>query len=113
MIYEGTKSVEFKMTEYNVGGSGSPDPGNPTGQVFLDYMASNDEPGHFHKAGELKLNTPVKVEIQPTDADMPHQTKSLWIFRVYSNSHPLVYQLNSKYNLRVVGIFVNKSTNDA
>jgi len=91
MIYEGTKSVEFKMVLYNVAG---PDSGNPAGQVFLDYMASNDEPGHFHKAGELKLNTPVKIEIQPTDADMPHQTKSLWIFRVYSNSQMVSFNFN-------------------
>jgi hypothetical protein len=36
----------------------------------------------------------VRIAIQPTDADMPHQTKSLWIFRVYSNSQMISFNFN-------------------
>jgi hypothetical protein len=87
MIYEGTKTVEVKLADYYLqDANGNHVPGNPAGHVFFDYLAANDEPGHFHKGGELDLNVPVKIDIKPTDADMPHQTKSLWIFRVYSDS---------------------------
>jgi hypothetical protein len=82
MIYEGTSTVIVTLKELDTNGG----PPNPLGQVFFDYLAANDEPGHFHKGAELKLGAPVSIPISPLDADMPHQTKSLWVFRIYSNS---------------------------
>ena len=97
MIYEGTKTVELKLTKLTGPGVASevPEaPANPTGHVFFDYLPANDEPGHFRTGGELRLNEPFKIDIKPTDADMPHQTKSLWIFRVYSNSQMVEFNFN-------------------
>ena len=103
MVYEGTKTVEIKMTKF-AGPSLAPDPvpappGNPTGQVFFDYLAANDEPGKFRHGGELKLNEPLKIDIKPTDADMPHQTKSLWLLRIYSNTNMGWFEFNITVSL--------------
>jgi hypothetical protein len=97
MVYEGTKTVEVKLKDLT-GPAGEPVP-NPAGQVYFDYLAANDEPGHFRKGGELKLGEPFKIDIKPTDADMPHQTKSLWVFRIYSNSEMIWFQFNITISL--------------
>ena len=100
MIYEGTKQVELVMTEFT--GPCEMDqcaPANPAGKVFFDYLAANDEPGAFRAGGELKLNEPFVIDIAPTDADMPHQAKSLWIFRIYSNSEMVWFDFNITINL--------------
>ncbi|MFA5862571.1 MAG: hypothetical protein WDA16_12845 [Candidatus Thermoplasmatota archaeon] len=97
MVYEGTKTVEFKLVKFTGPSTadGAPAaPANPAGQVFIDYLASNDEPGKMRHGGELKLNEPLKIDIKPTDADMPHQTKSLWVFRVYSNPEMAWFEFN-------------------
>lgn len=97
MIYEGTKQVELVLTNY-AGPEGATPP-NPAGKVFFDYLPANDEPGAFRTGGELKLNEPFLVDIEPTDADMPHQAKSLWIFRIYSNSEMVWFTFNITINL--------------
>lgn len=106
MIYEGTSKVEFVLTKFTGPSAGCPrgqcvpdTPANPMGQVFFDYLAANDEPGAFRPGGELKLNEPFTIDIEPTDADMPHQAKSLWIFRVYSNSQMGWFEFNITINL--------------
>src|ERR1051325_11014734 len=107
MVYEGTKQVEVKLTKYAGPGVGcvkdvcqpADTPGNPAGHVFFDYLASNDEPGKFRKGGELEINKPFLIDIKPTDADMPHQTKSLWIFRVYSDSTMVWFDFNITISL--------------
>jgi hypothetical protein len=98
LIPEGTKQLELKLTKFT-GPTVAPDPApapppNPAGQVFFDYLAANDEPGKFHKGGELKLNQPFLIDLKPTDADMPHQTASLWIYRIYSNSQMVWFEFN-------------------
>jgi hypothetical protein len=102
LIPEGTKTLEVKMTKFTgpeqcvdpsvpcVEGT----PSNPAGQVFFDYLAANDEPGAFHKGGELTSGQPISIDLKPTDADMPHQTGSLWIFRIYSNSQMVWFDFN-------------------
>ncbi|HET6404932.1 MAG TPA: hypothetical protein VFH78_09805 [Candidatus Thermoplasmatota archaeon] len=96
MIYEGTKYVELTMKEYS---GPFVAPGNPAGKVFFDYLAANDEAGAFRTGGELKLNEPFRIEIEPTMADMPHQAKSLWIFRIYSNSEMVWFEFNITISL--------------
>lgn len=112
MIYEGTKQVELVLTKYEgpstcvrsisgveVNQCTPAPPGNPAGKVFFDYLPANDEPGAFRTGGELKLNEPFIIDIAPTDADMPHQAKSLWIFRIYSNSEMVWFEFNITINL--------------
>lgn len=95
MIYEGTGKVELVLTEFE----GIVGPANPLGKVYFDYLAANDEPGAMRTGGELKLNEPFVIDIKPTDADMPHQTKSLWVFRIYSNSEMVEFVFNITINL--------------
>ena len=97
MVYEGTKQVELKLVKLT--GLVDEAPPNPAGKVFFDYLAANDEPGQFRTGGELKLNEPFLIDIEPTDADMPHQTKSLWIFRIYSNTEMVTFGFNITVSL--------------
>lgn len=80
LILEGSKQVEFTLLEAT-DEAGNP---HPNLHVMFDYLTTKDEPGAFRQGGELKLNEPFVVPIQPTEADMPHQTKSLWVLRIYS-----------------------------
>ena len=97
MVYEGTKTVELKLVKLTGGDDAAP--ANPVGEVYFDYLAANDEPGQFRKGGQLKLNEPFKIDIAATDADMPHQTKSLWVFRIYSNSQMVAFNFNITMSL--------------
>ncbi|HUR69855.1 MAG TPA: hypothetical protein VM370_11475 [Candidatus Thermoplasmatota archaeon] len=95
LIYEGSSSVEL-LPNYIVAQTvqdGVQVP-NPNAHVFFDYLTAADEPGQFHEGGELKAGTPFVIPIKPTEADMPHQTKSLWIFRIYSDSSTLTFEMN-------------------
>lgn len=98
LIPEGTKQLEFKLVRLSgldqVGEPAPKPPANPLGEVYFDYLAANDEPGKFHKGGQLKLDTPFTIDLKPTDADMPHQTASLWIFRIYSNTQMVAFEFN-------------------
>ena len=97
MIYEGTQKVEVKLVKLNSLADDTPP--NPAGKVYFDYLAANDEPGQFRKGGELTLDQPFVIDIEPTDADMPHQTKSLWIFRIYSNTEMVTFGFNITISL--------------
>ncbi|HWH09153.1 MAG TPA: hypothetical protein VNX21_08130, partial [Candidatus Thermoplasmatota archaeon] len=100
MVYEGTKQVEVKLVTFESASvRGNQLPGNPVGEVYFDYLAANDEPGQFRTGGQLRLNEPFVIDIEPTMADMPHQTKSLWIFRVYSNSQMATFSFNITISL--------------
>jgi hypothetical protein len=87
LIYEGTTSIELLPNYINLGPTqGAADTPHPIAKVFFDYLTTADEPGVFRTGGELKVGQPYVIQIKPTDADMPHQTKSLWVFRMYSDS---------------------------
>ena len=100
MIYEGTKQVEVKLTKFTgPSAEGQAAPANPAGKVYFDYLAANDEPGQFRTGGELLLDQPFVIDIEPTMADMPHQTKSLWVFRIYSNTEMVWFEFNITISL--------------
>jgi hypothetical protein len=80
LIFEGTSQVEL-LLNYKRAPGGSD---HPNVHVMVDYLTASDEPGAFRKGGELQVGTPFVIPIQPLEADMPHQQKSLWIFRIYS-----------------------------
>ena len=81
LVYEGTSQVELLLTEFT-----TPDgtQNHPQATMHFDYLTAIDEPGAFRPGGELKLNQPFTIDLAPNEADMPHQEKSLWIFRLYT-----------------------------
>jgi hypothetical protein len=57
---------------------------HPYIHIMLDYLTAADEPFAFRTGGQITPGTPFSIKVKPTDADMPHQTKSLWVFRIYT-----------------------------
>ncbi|HUR68673.1 MAG TPA: hypothetical protein VM370_05455, partial [Candidatus Thermoplasmatota archaeon] len=50
-------------------------------------------------AGQAKPNEPLVIPVKPQEADMPHQTKSLWVFRIYTG------EANAwEYNLTITAV---------
>jgi hypothetical protein len=86
LVYEGTDHLEIIFKDVKVWGThmveGAPE--HPAITIFVDYLTAADEPGEFHAAGQAKPNEPLIIPVKPTEADMPHQTKSLWVFRIYT-----------------------------
>lgn len=58
---------------------------NPVAKMNFDYLTAADEPGAWREGPEVTPGTPVVLDISPTDADMPHAVKSLWLFRIYTD----------------------------
>lgn len=86
LVFEGTDHLEFTFNRANaVWSLGTlPDTGHPAITLFVDYLTAADEPGQFHPAGQGKVGEPIIIPVKSIQADMPHQTKSLWLFRVYT-----------------------------
>lgn len=91
LVYEGTDHLEVVFKDVRVlytGGTfrGVPVPkvDHPYIHIGLDYLTAADEPFAFHTGPEVTPGTPIIIPVKPLDADMPHQTKSLWVFRIYT-----------------------------
>lgn len=87
LVYEGTGQVEVLFTDvalFPLGFAGDTAPPHPAISIFVDYLTAADEPGQWRQAGQAKPDEPLVIPVEPTQADMPHQTKSLWVFRVYT-----------------------------
>lgn len=88
LVYEGTKQVILTATRLTgpvecAEGVCTPDT-PPTTELNFDFITAADDPSEWRPGGTLALNQPVVIDIKPTEADMPHQLKSLWLFRVYT-----------------------------
>ena len=94
LVYEGTSHLEVVFDKVCLLGTdvgwlttgdleGCPAP-HPHITLFVDYLTAADEPGAFRAAGQATPGTPLLIPVAPTEADMPHQTKSLWLFRIYT-----------------------------
>jgi hypothetical protein len=59
-------------------------PAHPAITIKVDYLTAADEPGAFRTAGQAMPGQPLVIPVSPLEADMPHQAKSLWLFRVYT-----------------------------
>ena len=95
LVYEGTSQLEIvfdKVCAYGTNlravreatGSTSCPAQHPAITIHVDYMTAADEPGAFRSAGKATPGQPLIIPVAPTEADMPHQTKSLWLFRIYT-----------------------------
>jgi hypothetical protein len=93
MVFEGTDHLEIALSNVTVlpdatclAKCSSP-PGlvpHPSPTLDFDYLTAGDEPGKFRQGGQLVAGTPFNLAVKPTDADMPHSEKSLWVFRLYT-----------------------------
>ena len=102
LIYEGTQTVEFTIsdpqrhvcegedtingdyacTDNFLGAPNVPDPQAPAGLVLRYKHASTRD---WIDVGEIGWGTPLPIKImQPIETDMPHATASLWEFQVLS-----------------------------
>lgn len=90
LVYEGTSQLELLPNYINIEG----DVPHPVGKVFFKYITAADEPGMWREGGELVAGAPFIIPVAPKEVDMPHQTKSLWLFRIYSDSTTLMFQMN-------------------
>ena len=100
LVYEGTAQLELLLNYKRPPGAAScvegactPDVEHPAVTVNFDYLTAADEPRQFRTGGTLQVGQPFLIPVKPTEADMPHQTKSLWVFRVYS-SEPTWFEWN-------------------
>lgn len=86
LVYEGTSQLELVFNEVQVWGTelvpGAPQ--HPAVTIYVDYLTAADDPNEFHQAGQAKPGEPLIIPVKPVEADMPHQTKSLWLFRIYT-----------------------------
>jgi hypothetical protein len=89
LVYEGTAQLEL-LLNYATGptqcaeGVCTPPVDHPAVTPNFDYLTAADEPGVFRPGGTLEVGVPFIIPVKPFEADMPHQTKSLWVFRIYS-----------------------------
>ena len=89
LVYEGTSQLEL-LPNYIESAAGP----HPTAKVFFQYLTAADEPGAWREGGELVAGTPFILPVAPNEVDMPHQTKSLWLFRIYSSSDTVEFTMN-------------------
>lgn len=89
LVYEGTAQLEL-LLNYAHTPAGTD---HPLVTPNFDYLTAADEPGQFRPGGQLQVGVPFTIPVAPHEADMPHQTKSLWIFRIYS-SEPTWWEWN-------------------
>ncbi|MEO6665624.1 MAG: hypothetical protein ABIO65_02460, partial [Nitrospiria bacterium] len=84
LVYEGTDHLEFTFNQVEFVPTTTRSPGvdHPFIPLFVDYLTAVDEPGQFRPAGQAMPGQPLIIPVKPVEADMPHQTKSLWLFRV-------------------------------
>ncbi|HUR69856.1 MAG TPA: hypothetical protein VM370_11480, partial [Candidatus Thermoplasmatota archaeon] len=94
LVYEGTGAVEILFKDFCVGptraqgtfqGQSAPCVPNPQVKMGFDYLTAADEPGEWRTYGLVDEGTPVVIPVKPDEADMPHQAKSFWLFRIYTD----------------------------
>jgi hypothetical protein len=97
MVYEGTDHLEVLFKNVRVVGTGDvagePAVPHPYIHIGFDYLTAADEPNHFHAGPVITPGTPAIIPVKPLDADMPHQLKSLWVFRIYTQE-PNAFEFN-------------------
>lgn len=93
LVPEGTASIEVLFKDYCVGPTGETVDGqalpcvpNPQVKMGFDYLTSADEPGEWRTHGFVEPGVPVVIPVAPNEADMPHQAKSFWLFRIYTEA---------------------------
>jgi hypothetical protein len=108
LVFEGTDHLEILMKDVKMCITCDPtiDPANPHYTFFFDYLTAGDEPGKFRTGGQLIDGTPFLLPVKPTDADMPHSEKSLWVFRLYSGEPQAI-----QFNLTVTAVKGNLVAN--
>ncbi len=85
LVYEGTSHLEVLFEKVCVWVDITcTTNSHPAISIYVDYLTAIDDPGEFHEAGKATPGTPLIIPVAPTQADMPHQTKSLWLFRIYT-----------------------------
>lgn len=90
LVFEGTTSLELLPNYIN----NQADQPHTHAKVFFKYITAADEPGQWREGGELVAGTPFVLQVAPHEADMPHQVKSLWLFRIYSSSETIEFNMN-------------------
>ncbi|GEM_PF-1429021 len=104
LTYEGTGHLEILAKDYKVLG---PEPvAHPHVTFYFDYLTAADEPGKFRTGGQLIDGTPFILPVKPTDADMPHSEKSLWVFRLYTGEANAI-----SFNITVTAVKGNAIAN--
>jgi len=93
LVYEGATALELMLNYACLPQDTGQCIDHPAVTPNIDYLTAADEPGQFRNAGTLQVGVPLVIPVKPFEADMPHQTKSLWIFRVYS-SEPTWWEWN-------------------
>ncbi|HWG92264.1 MAG TPA: hypothetical protein VNZ52_15545 [Candidatus Thermoplasmatota archaeon] len=59
--------------------------GHPLAEgLGLEYVTANDNLGEWRDGGQLLNGVPTFIDLKPNEADMPHSTASLWLFRLYT-----------------------------
>ena len=102
LVYEGTGAVEVLFKDLCVGPTGAIGaPCVPNAQVKMgfDYLTSADEPGEWRTYGLVQEGVPVVIPVKPEEADMPHQAKSFWLFRIYTE-----YATSVVFNFTVTAV---------
>jgi len=91
VVYEGTKQLEVVFSNVTVWGGtlveaagAGKAPDHPAISIYVDYLTAMDDPGQFRAAGQAQPDQPLIIPVDPQQADMPHQEKSLWVFRIYT-----------------------------
>src|SRR5581483_3805066 len=104
LTYEGTDHLELSLTNVTVDPTGMA--AHPQPSLLFDYLTASDEPGKFRTGGEIKQGTPFILPVKPTDADMPHTEKSLWVFRLYTSQATSI-----SFHIRVTAVKGNAIAN--
>lgn len=100
LVYEGTGSIEVLFKDYCIGPTeGGECVPNPQVKMGFDYLTAADEPGQWRTYGFVEPGTPVVIPVKPEEADMPHQAKSFWLFRIYTE-----YATSVTFNFTVTAV---------
>ena len=84
LVYEGTDHLEVKFSNLRVVPVDAAVP-NPAVTMAFDYLTAADDANEFRTGVEgAKADEVYEVPVAPLEADMPHQVKSLWLFRIYT-----------------------------
>ena len=80
MVYEGAASVEILFQTPFVLTADAPAPHPSPPALFVQYRSAAD--ADWQAPLPVTYGTPVVVEVTPEMTDMPHSTRSLWVFRI-------------------------------
>ncbi|MFP5356388.1 MAG: hypothetical protein ACLGIK_14780 [Gemmatimonadota bacterium] len=113
LVYEGTGSVEVLFDNFRAAPDCTsitgcvPAAPNPVVTMAFDYITAADDPGEWRIGSTgVTPGTPVVLPVQPLEADMPHQAKSFWVFRIYTDAATSIY-----FNFTVTAVKGNPIVN--